>query len=73
MIYKVSYVIPDHAHPGAIINQTTMPYVGEKVRLGDLWCEIVETKDLLPPHGDFAYIHVTCRAIPTPETETTSS
>ncbi|HQJ12206.1 MAG: hypothetical protein GYA30_06185 [Chloroflexi bacterium] len=73
MIYKVSYVVPGHAHPGAIINQTTMPYVGEKVRLGDLWCEIVETKDLLPPHGDFAYIHVTCRPIPTPETETTSS
>jgi len=72
MIYKVSYVIPGHAHPGAIVNQTYMPYVGEKVRLGDVWCEIMETKDLLPPHGEFAYIHVTCRVIPAPEPETIS-
>lgn len=72
MIYKVSYVIPGHSHPGAIVNQTTMPYVGEKVRLGNVWCEITETKDLLPPHGDFAYIHVTCRLIPNPEAASAS-
>ena len=72
MIYKVSYVIPGHSHPGAIVNQTTMPYVGEKVRLGNVWCEITETKDLLPPHGDFAYIHVTCRLIPHPEAASAS-
>ena len=70
MIYKVSYVIPSHAHPGAIVNQTYMPHVGEKVRLCDVWCAIMETKDLLPPHVEFAYFHVTCRVIPAPEPET---
>ncbi|MBN1260695.1 MAG: hypothetical protein JXB35_08445 [Anaerolineae bacterium] len=66
MIYKVSYVIVGNPHPGAIVNQEKMPKIGETVKIGGVWCIVTETKDLLPPHGDFAYIHVTCQAINAP-------
>lgn len=61
MIYKVSYVVIEGEHPGAIVNQDAPPKVGERVRLGDELFEIVEVTDLIPPRGDFAYLHVTCR------------
>ncbi len=67
MNYKVSYVIRSSDHPGAIINQPQAPQLGEKVLLGDLWCEVVEIKDLLPPKADFAYLHVSCTPAETPE------
>lgn len=63
MIYKVSYVIIRSPHPGAILNQETPPQVGERVRIGEVWCEIVEVQDLLPPQGEYAYLHVTCRPV----------
>ena len=61
MIYKVSYVIIGGRQPGAIINQDHTPYIGEKVQIGELWYKVQEVKDLLPPQGNFAYLHVTCR------------
>jgi hypothetical protein len=63
MIYKVSYVVIGGKHPGAIINQDTPPEVGKKVKLGRLWFEITDVQDLLPPQGDFAYLHATCRPV----------
>ncbi len=63
MIYKVSYVITGGQRAGAIINQDKAPEVGEIVELGHEMYEVVEVMDLLPPQGDFAYLHVTCRPI----------
>jgi len=63
MIYKVSYVILGGKQTGAIINQEKAPEVGEFVKLGDETFEVVEVTDLLPPQGDFAYLHVTCRPL----------
>ena len=63
MIYKVSYVILGGNKTGAIINQEEAPEVGEFVELGDETYEVVEVTDLLPPQGDFAYLHVTCRPL----------
>jgi hypothetical protein len=63
MIYKVSYVIIGMKHPGAILNQEHAPEVGQQVRLGNQTFEVVEVMDLLPPMGDFAYLHVTCRPL----------
>ncbi|MBN1876606.1 MAG: hypothetical protein JXA33_20440 [Anaerolineae bacterium] len=65
MIYKVSYVVTGAAHSGAIINQDTAPQVGEIVELGHEMFEVIEVMDLLPPQGDFAYLHVTCRPLTT--------
>ncbi len=64
-IYKVSYVIIDKDNPGTILNQNHAPVEGEIVQLGEDIFEIVEVLELVPPRGEFHYIHVTCKAINT--------
>ncbi|HOT92066.1 MAG TPA: hypothetical protein PLJ78_09840 [Anaerolineae bacterium] len=66
MIYKVSYVIIGGDRRGAVINQDHAPEIGAQVEIGDQLCEIVEVQELVPPMGDFAYLHVTCRPIAQP-------
>lgn len=61
MIYKVSYVVTGGDFPGAIVNQDTPPQLGEVVELGKDEFEIIEVTDLIPPQGDFAYLHVTVK------------
>jgi len=63
MIYKVSYVVTDKPHPGEIVNLDAPPRVGDRVQLGDETYEVTEVIDLIPPRGDFAYLHVTCRSL----------
>jgi hypothetical protein len=58
-IYKVSYVVIGSEHPGAIVNRDHAPVVGEKVILGDHTFEVIEVLNLMPPRGDFHYIHAT--------------
>jgi len=62
-IYKVSYVIIDQDNPGTILNQNHAPVEGAIVQLGDGFYEIIEVLELVPPRGEFHYIHVTCKAI----------
>lgn len=64
MIYKVSYVIIGGSKPGAIINQEKAPEIGKEVALGEEKCTIVEIAELVPPQGNFSYLHVTCRMMP---------
>ena len=61
MIYKVSYVIVGGQHRGMVINQEEAPEVGHHVELDEQMCEIIEVQELVPPMGDFAYLHATCR------------
>lgn len=63
MIYKVSYVVVSKPHLGAIVNLDSPPRVGDLVELGDELCEVTEVVDLIPPRGDFAFLHVTCRLV----------
>jgi len=63
MIYKVSYVIIGIKHPGAVINQDHAPEVGQRGTVGSQKFEVVAVSDLLPPMGDFAFLHVTCRPV----------
>ena len=63
MIYKVSYVVVGKSHPGAIVNLDGPPRVGDQVELGGEMCEVIEVVDLIPPRGDFAFLHVTCRPV----------
>lgn len=63
-IYKVSYVVIDSKEPGSIINQESLPQVGEHVRLRNKKFEVIEVLELIPPRGEFHYIHVTCRLLP---------
>ncbi len=62
-IYKVSYVIIDKDNPGTILNQSYAPHEGEIVQLGNELFEIIEVLELVPPRGEFHYIHVTCKAV----------
>lgn len=59
--YKVSIVILGTEHGGAIINLTERPVVGQRVTVGDMDVEILEVVDLLPPRGEFRFLHATCR------------
>lgn len=61
MIYKISYVVLGGSHPGAIVNRDAPPQVGEVVQLNGNEYEVVSVTDLIPPQGDFAYLHVTLK------------
>jgi len=62
-VYKVSYVVTGSEHPGAIVNRDHAPVVGEQITLGDYTFEVIEVLDLMPPRGEFYYIHATIRLL----------
>ncbi len=59
--YKVSYVVLDSKHPGAIISEDRRPEVGEEVTFDNHVFEIVEVAELMPTIGNFGFLHATCR------------
>ena len=59
--YKVSYVVEGGVHPGAIINTDEEPKEGDQVVFDGRVFEITEVAELMPPLGDFGFIHCTCR------------
>jgi hypothetical protein len=62
-VYKVSYVVISSDHPGAIVNRDQLPVIGEKVTLGKLTFEVIEVLELMPPRGQFYYIHATLKPV----------
>ena len=58
-VYKISYVVTGSDHPGAIVNREQPPFVGEHITLGETVFEVIEVLDLMPPRGDFHYLHAT--------------
>jgi hypothetical protein len=69
LIYKVSYVVADGSLPGAIKNQTERPEVGHHIKIGKYECEVIEIEEVMPPSGNFLYLHATVE----PVTETPKS
>lgn len=61
--YKVSYVVLGGVHPGAIMNVDEEPRVGSEVRFDGRIFEILEVMELMPPIGEFAFLHATCRYV----------
>jgi len=61
--YKVSIVVLGSEHPGAIINLPDMPGVGQRLSVGDVDFEVLEVEELLPPRGEFHFLHATCRLV----------
>jgi len=64
-IYKVSIVVIGSSHPGAIVNLSEEPKVGNKIKLGTEEFLIQEILELMPPKGDFYFLHLTCVPKPT--------
>jgi hypothetical protein len=60
-IYKVSYVVKGSVHPGGIINLSNKPSPGDTFQVGEVKLTILEVIELMPPRGEFNYIHATCQ------------
>lgn len=63
MIYKVSVIVEGTKHPGAIMNLEKEPREGDILILDGKEFKITEVVELMPPTGNFAFLHVTCRKI----------
>jgi len=63
VVYKISIVIPGAEHGGAIINTSEMPKIGDHLKVGENEVEVVEIMDLMPPRGDFHFMHATCKLV----------
>lgn len=62
--YKISYVVLGGDHPGAIENVDERPEKGDEVLLGGKPYQVVEVINLMPPRGEFHYLHVTLKPLP---------
>lgn len=63
-VWKVSYVVKDSDLPGGILNLDHAPQPGEVLPVANSQFEVIEVFELIPPKGDFHYIHVTCQLLP---------
>ncbi len=61
--YKVSYVVLGGGHPGAIVNELKRPEIGDRVQIGKNTFEVVEVMEVMPPRGDFAFLHATVKPV----------
>jgi hypothetical protein len=64
MIYRVSYMVRGEVrgkkHPGLTRDQDEAPQIGERIEMGDDVFEVTEVQELIPPMGDFGFLHATC-------------
>ena len=61
--YKLSIVVPGRRDVGGIQNMEEEPKPGDVIKLGKEEFEIVDVAELMPPRGDFAYLHATVRPV----------
>jgi hypothetical protein len=61
VLYKISYVVIGGEHPGAIVNAEVKPEPGEELTFDGRVFEIVEIVELMPPVGNFGFLHATCK------------
>ncbi len=61
IFYKVSYVVLGGEYTGAIMNVDKRPDMGDEVSFDDNVFEVVEVMELMPPVGNFAFLHATCK------------
>ena len=62
-VWKVSYVVKGSSQAGGIVNLNYAPEPGEVIEIGDDHFEVLEVLELIPPRGDFHYIHATCQLL----------
>lgn len=61
--YKVSIVITKGDNPGTILNLSERPEPGQYITLGNDKFLVTEVLELMPPRGDFYFLHATCEPI----------
>jgi hypothetical protein len=65
MIYRVSYMVRGQVrgkkHTGLTCDQDKAPEVGAQIEIGGDVFEIIEVQELIPPMGDFGFLHATCQ------------
>jgi len=59
VVCKLSIVIPGGQHAGAILDAASIPAQGDVLQLGSVAVKVVEVRELLPPRGEFHFVHVT--------------
>jgi hypothetical protein len=68
MIYRVSYMVRGKVrgkrHPGTTRDEEQPPEVGKRVDLGGDIFEVTEVQELIPPMGEFSFLHATCQWVP---------
>ncbi|MFC1997024.1 hypothetical protein ACFLXI_05380 [Chloroflexota bacterium] len=62
-VWKVSYVVKGSSKAGGIINLDHALIPGEVIKVGSDQLEVLEALELIPPRGEFHYIHATCKII----------
>jgi hypothetical protein len=62
-VYKVSYVVLGGKNPGGITNTNSEPKAGDEVTLDKIRYTVIEVIPLMPPRGDFNYLHVTLKPV----------
>ena len=55
VFYKVSYVVLNEEHSGAIVNEDEPPQPGDEVAFDGRIFRVVEVMELMPPLGSFAF------------------
>ena len=65
MIYKISFVVPGRRDAGGIENADRRPTPGDQWQVGDRLLRVVEVIELMPPRGEFTYLHATCTLVET--------
>jgi len=72
MVCRLSIVVPGSDHSGAILDLSSVPVVGDRIVLGEATVEVLEVMELIPPRGEFHFVHATCRLVepPTPPAPT---
>ena len=62
-VWKVSYVVKESSHAGGIINLNHPLKPGEIIDIGRYQFEVLEAFELIPPRGEFHYVHATCKVV----------
>jgi hypothetical protein len=62
-IYKLSIVVPGRRDIGGIQNMEKEPKPGDMVVLGKEEYKIIDLVELMPPRGNFIYLHATCEPL----------
>ncbi|RMH00217.1 MAG: hypothetical protein D6706_04380 [Chloroflexi bacterium] len=63
LFYKVSFVVQGGKHPGAIITVEKRPQVGDEVIFNGSVFRVIEVMELMPPVGNFMFLHATCEYV----------